>query len=80
MLTKEIHDLIQKFHANGMPKLTIATQLKLTFNTVNKHIKNPIWKPYKRAVVAQVNNNNIVDGLTIEEYEDRMMKWRTGCV
>lgn len=114
MLTKETHDLIQKLHADGMPKLRIANQLNLTFHTVNKHVKNPEWKPYKRANVVPGDNDNKTkelpparslslseflamdftnmprrvtdkpdkskdEGPSIEEYEDRMMKSRTGC-
>lgn len=78
MLSKETHDLIQQLHADGMPKLRIANQLNLTFHTVNKHVKNPEWKPYKRANVVPGNNDNKREGPTVEEYEARMMKSRTG--
>jgi IS30 family transposase len=88
MLTKETHDLILDLHAQGMPKLGIAYKLNLTHKTVNKHIKNPIWKPYKRVKKVKIDNENKKDkidkidkikGLSIAAYEDRMMKSRTGC-
>lgn len=84
MLTKETHDLIQQLYADGIPKLRIANQLKLTHKTVNKHIKNPIWKPYTRANAVQGDNENECDGfsrkqISIAEYERRSMKSRTGC-
>jgi hypothetical protein len=65
MLAKETHDLIQQLHADGMPKLRIANQLNLTHRTVVKHIKNPIWKPYKRANMGAADHKNKKDKLPL---------------